>query len=187
MTVKKKLGLVLLVAAGVAGSIRADELNIANKARGVCETLQAVENYHERMVVVRGRLHISWRHGVRFLREVGGLTEDGRCPGFAGTKADWPPEISVLWPTEGPADGPVSFRAERGKIWQQLLYHLKGSEVGISAVVVIEGELRSRPGIKIVRRDGGWCEGNGYGRNGDFPAELVIKRIVKIERPIRVN
>jgi len=80
----------------------------------------------------------------------------------------------------------VFSEAERGKIWDNLQYHVKGSEVGIGVLATVEGEFRSRPGVVVYRTDGGWCEGNGYGRNGDFSAELVIKRIVRIEPRIEV-
>lgn len=127
---------------------------------------------------------INWRHGLRYISEE--KDDGGGCRGLRGERQGWPARILLVWPEDGPADGPVAFRAQPGEIWKRLYYHVKGSDVGITVRAVIEGELRSRPGIKIVRTDGGWAEGNGYGRNGDFPAELVIKRIVKIEPPIEV-
>ena len=150
----------------------------------VCDILATLERYRGRLVLIEGWLGINWRHGLRYISEE--KDDGGGCRGLRGERQGWPARILLVWPEDGPADGPVAFRAQPGEIWKRLYYHVKGSDVGITVRAVIEGELRSRPGIKIVRTDGGWAEGNGYGRNGDFPAELVIKRIVKIEPPIEV-
>ena len=152
--------------------------------KSVFEILENVERYRGKLVVVRGWLGINWRHGVTY---IGQNEENGEaCRGFTKELVEWPSEILLTWPEDGPADGPVSFKAAPGEVWKKLWYHVKGAEVGITVKAVIEGELRSRPGIVIHRRDGARPLGNGYGRYGNFPAELVIKRIIKIEPPIKV-
>jgi len=153
-------------------------------AKTVCEVLESVDEYRGKLIEVQGWLGINSWHGVAYLSQE---EEDGQtCPGLKGNRVTWPGRILVIWPADDPADGPVAFRAEPGDIWRRLYYHVKKSEVGVTVKAIIEGELRSRPGIVIHRRNGARPLGNGYGRYGDFPAELVIKRVVKIEPPIKV-
>ena len=151
----------------------------------VCEVLENVERYRGKMLTVEGWLTINWRNGVNFINET---EERTVCPGLKGNRADWPGMIHLLWPSEKPDDGPVAFEEGPDPIWDRLQEIVKHSEVGIGVAVVVEGELRSRENIRIrwVDRDNLWRDGNGYGRNRDFPAELVIKRVVAIEPPIKV-
>jgi len=175
--------LVVWICIGFFGVSRGSVPKKSTEVRTVCDVLEHARQLHKRIVTVRGRLHINWRHGVNFLED---LSSKNTCPGFTEERRAWSPEILLVWPEDGPADGPSSFEAKPGEIWKRLYYHVKGSEVGINVEAVIEGELRSRPGIVIYRREGARPLGNGYGRYGDFPAELVIKRIVKVEPPIKV-
>ncbi len=149
----------------------------------VCEALAKIDRYRGRIVAMRGWLNINWRHGVVYLSEE---EDETPCPKLPGPRAEWPGWVLVTWPTDDLPDGPASFTASPGETWARLYYHAKKSDVGISVAAVIEGELRSRPGIQIKLIEGLGRQGNGYGRRGNFPAQLVIKRIVKIERPIKV-
>lgn len=149
----------------------------------VCETLAHIAQYRGQSIIVSGWLNINWRHGVVYLSE-----EEDVVPCRAATRApaEWRGWILLKWPADVSGDESVSFSVEPGDTWATLHYHVRKSDVGISVRTVIEGELQSRPGIRIETVEGLGQQGNGYGRRGNFPAQLVIKRIVKIERPIKV-
>jgi hypothetical protein len=94
---------------------------------------------------------------------------------------NWPVAIALTEYSDGSdiEDGPADFSSNSKHIDHILSGPLKTQrsrpEYGIEVTFV--GELRSRPGIQIMRSREGWYAGDGYGQSGQYPALLVLKDV----------
>jgi len=125
------------------------------------------------MVMVRGVLHETHRHGTSLGDESG---VQG-CPGLTGKRKDWTAALYLLWPSNPSVRG--SFDRDLASE-QEMDLLLKAANLTSKdrVVVTLEGLLQARPNFQVFRQPNGQVYSTGYGSGGEYPAQLVIRRVI---------
>jgi hypothetical protein len=146
----------------------------------VCAVLERITQHNGRMVTVRGVLRQTPRHGTSLGDESGETV----CSGQTGKQKDWTAALYLLWPSNPSVS--VSFDRDRASE-QEMDKVLKAADITSKdrIVVTLEGQLEAKPNFEVFRQPNGEVYSTGYGSGGEYPAQLVIRRVVetRISRP----
>lgn len=139
----------------------------------VCAVLESAGQHSGRMVVVRGVLHQTPRHGTSLGDESGVQS----CPGLTWKRKNWAGALYLVWPSNPTVkvgfDRDLASEQEMDQVLKAA--HLTNKD---RVVVTLEGLLQARPNFQVFRQPDGHIYGAGYGSGGAYPAQLVIRRVV---------
>lgn len=139
----------------------------------VCDVLDSVTKHDSKMVVVTGVLHQTHRHGTSLEDERG---VQG-CPGLIGKRKDWPAALYLLWPSN-PSVG-VSFDRDLASE-HEMDRLLKTADLADKdrVILTLEGLLQAKENFQVFRRPDGQVYSTGFGSGGEYPAQLIIRRVI---------
>lgn len=139
----------------------------------VCAVLENVGKHNGRMVMVRGVLHQTPRHGTSLGDESGGQG----CSGLTGKRKEWTAALYLLWPSNPSVR--VDFDRDLASEKEMDLV-LKAANLTNKdrVIVTLEGLLEARSNFQVFRQTDGQLYSTGYGSGGEYPAQLVIRRVV---------
>ena len=139
----------------------------------VCAVLENVGQHNGRMVIVRGVLRQTPRHGTSLGEESG---VQG-CPSLTGKRKDWKAALHLLWPSNPSVS--VGFRRDLGSE-QEMDLMLKAANLTNKdkVIVTLEGLLQARSNFQVFQQPDGQVYSTGYGSGGEYPAQLIIRRVV---------
>jgi hypothetical protein len=131
----------------------------------VCELLLNVNQYNGKQIAVRGIY--NWTTHGSYL--TANADYNGSCQEVEKQGHTWPSGIRF---SGGANWRQVNSKLEDARQLQRLHYSTKGMEP-LLIVATFIGTVETRDNLKIVRRDDGSYQGNGYGPGGRFPAFLI--------------
>jgi hypothetical protein len=147
-------------------------LNAQTGVLTVCDVLSHLDQYRNKVIVVKGVVRGGYIHGFALHDS----EHEKECPLILTAGRHWPSGIDLIFLTKGytPEEGPVTFVPDSKSI-EAFLVQIKGKSGDYAATFV--GELRSRENINIFSYPEGVFAGNGYGEGGKYPAQLLVKSV----------